>query len=1194
MKTTLLRFPVIISFFANVFLLSAHGQDVPVISEFMASNDKVLVLENGDSPDWIEIHNPGTSGIDLGGWHLTDDIDLPARWTFPAGVSLAPGAFLLVFATGEDLTDPSGALHTNFKLTDQGEYLALTNPAGEVPQDFAPAFPEQFEDVSFGFSAGREAPGYFTSPTPGEANSESVLGFVKDTRFSVKRGFFDAPFDLQITTSTPGASIYYTLDGTDPDLNSAHIDAVDQATPPSLSLDLSDTTIVRAFAAKPGHVPTNIDTQSYLFTDQVIGHPEMSTQITNNAVWGPRMRDALLEIPSISLITQEEIPNREPSIANPREIPVSIEMIFPDGREGFQANAGVERFGGQYSLFEKKALRVSFKEIYGPGKLKFHLFSDTPYGGDTAVDSFDQIILRNGSHDAIFHEGYPRPRNGAFVRNRYYFDRQLEMGHPSLRGKFVHVYLNGVYYGHYHLMERPNADHMATHYGGEEEDYDVMKGRSGISAAQGNQTAWNSMVASAGDFEAIQDYMDVDNYIDYMLLNFYGGNDHDWYPQHNWVASRKREEGSKFKFFMWDNDFLNRRQPTVNSVDNGGPGNMFNTLKNDAEFQIRMADRAQRHFFNGGMLTKERVESDFNELGSRLSSSIIPETARWGNSNSAFYTPTTFENAIDWLATGFAANRTGTVIQQMRSARVFPNTAASSFSQHGGDVPAGYPLQLIHEEGNLYYTTDGSDPRLPGGGVNPSAVLVGGPSFATVSIPAGSAWKFDDSGTDHGESWRSSGFDDSTWGEGPAPLGFGRINDTTLATTVNGTAPRKITFYCRRSFEVTEVATIVGASVNLHADGGAVVYLNGVEIVRDNMPEGPVTPTTVSTNDGNEGVFDPFKFDHTLLLEGTNLITVEVHNRSAGSSDMVFDLELSHDRLNPKAVVTIDETTKFTTRVLNGEEWSALNEATFITDESASSSNLVISEIHYHPGAEQNGDAEFIELMNISETRINLAGVTFSEGISFDFGDQDSLAPRQRIVLVFNPVAFEAAYGAEIGIAGVYTSRLANDGERITLSASDGTIIQTLRFNDKEPWPMIADGTGFSLVLVAPAAMPDPDLPQNWRSSLNPGGTPGGSDSTSYLGSTELELMQYATGESAGGVVQYPGDLAIFEHLRVHGADDATVTVEVSTDMENWTTDGVTFLSQENQANDRARIRWALPSGEGQRLFARMVVSVHP
>ena len=233
--------------------------------------------------------------------------------------------------------------------------------------------------------------------------------------------------------------------------------------------------------------------------------------------------------------------------------------------------------------------------------------------------------------------------------------------------------------------------------------------------------------------------------------------------------------------------------------------------------------------------------------------------------------------------------------------------------------------------------------------------------------------------------------------------------------------------------------------------------------------------------------------------------------------------------------------------------------------------------------------------MNISNTRISLSGVSFTEGISSKFGGRDTLAPRQRLVLVFDPIAFATTYGAGVSISGTYTSRLANDGERITLVAADGSIIQTLRYNDKAPWPTSADGTGYSLVLVAPVAQPDHEGPQNWRSSKEPGGTPGSSDSSPYLGSTDLELMQYATGETASGEIHYLDGQAILKHFRVHGADDASITGEVSSDMKNWTTSGVEFRSQENQLNDRAKIRWTLPNAAiGQPLFARIVVTLHP
>lgn len=1176
----------------------AHGQEAPIISEFMAGNDETLVLDNGESPDWIELYNPGTASVDLDGWSLSDNAGSLDKWSFPSGVSIPAGGYLLIYASGQDLRNPAEELHTNFSLSQDGEFLALVNPQGEMAQQaFTPAYPEQFTDVSFGIATGQSEPAYFTTPTPGEANNDSILGFVKDTSFSHKRGFFDEPFQLEVTSATPGASIYYTTDGSDPGPTSPSVDAPDPNSPPVLSLEVGTTTIVRAYAAKPGFQKTNTDTQSYFFLDEVISNPAMATSVTEHPVWGPQMRDALLEIPTISLVTQEAIPTQP--IMSPPEIPVSIEMIFPDGRDGFQLEAGAERFGGQYTVYDKHALRISFKEIYGKKKLKFDLFSDTPYGGDTAVESFDQILLRNGSHDSLFATNYSHSR-GVYFRNRYFFDRQLEAGHLSMRGKFVHVYLNGTYYGQHHLMERPNADFMATHLGGEEEEYDIMKGRSGIFVSQGEGTAWNFLNANRNNYEVVKDYMNIDSYIDYMLLNFYGGNDHDWYPQHNWVAGRRRVDGGKFNFFMWDNDFLIRRggnsttPSPANTTDNGGPGNMWSTLIRLPEFKTRVADRVQKHFYNGGMLTQERVQSDITELAERVSRTIIPESARWGTKAQQLYTPALFQTYVDWIVDVNAVSRTDIVLGQMRSAGFLPDTAAPEFNQNGGEIPSDFPLLITHTDGDLYYTTDGTDPRLEGGGINPTAQLV---EANTLVFPAGSSWKYDDSGSDNGSDWQNSQFDDTTWGEGPAPLGFGNITNTTVATPVNSSIPRKVTVYFRKTFEISNPDSISTGFIDLHADGGAVVYVNGNEVLRDNMPDGVITPETLSTSDGNEGVFDTFSFDGALLSEGENLITVELHNRSAGSSDMVFDLKLSYESNNRTATIPINGTQQIKARVLNEDEWSALNEAVFIGDQPASSSNLVISEIHYNPSDEQGGDSEFIELMNISDQTISLAGVSFTEGITFTFDDSATLPASQQIVLVSDPAAFEAVYGNDFPIGGVYTSRLANNGERITLAGADGIVIQSLRFNDKSPWPSVADGSGYSLTLASARSNPDPSLPQNWRTSLEIGGSPLFEDSSPLDIQSPEDLLYAVTGSEEPPVLTVTNGQLIFEHQRLHGADSATFVVEYSTDLENWSSEGLTFLDQTDTGIGSSglpgsKLRWGLPSGLGQRVFARIKATI--
>jgi len=130
----------------------ARAQDVLRISEFLAVNQTGLDDEDRDEEDWIEIHNAGTSAVSLEGWYLTDKADDPTRWKFPA-VTLGPDAYLIVFASGKDRRDPAGVLHTNFKLSGDGEYLGLVRPDGvTVASEYAPAYPLQAPDVSYGLS----------------------------------------------------------------------------------------------------------------------------------------------------------------------------------------------------------------------------------------------------------------------------------------------------------------------------------------------------------------------------------------------------------------------------------------------------------------------------------------------------------------------------------------------------------------------------------------------------------------------------------------------------------------------------------------------------------------------------------------------------------------------------------------------------------------------------------------------------------------------------------------------------------------------------------------------------------------------------------------------------------------------------------------------------------------------------------
>lgn len=180
-----------------------------IINEFMASNNSTLRDEDGEFSDWLELHNPTSQPVPLSGYSLTDKADQPRQWALPAE-TLPAGGFKIVFLSGKDRAAPAGEWHANFRLGKDGEYLALTGPAGIV-HEFAPAFPPQEDDVSYGLTGADPAyAGYLASPTPGAANDPS-LPRPAPVAFSQLSGLLGQPLSVELTCATPGASLFYRL-----------------------------------------------------------------------------------------------------------------------------------------------------------------------------------------------------------------------------------------------------------------------------------------------------------------------------------------------------------------------------------------------------------------------------------------------------------------------------------------------------------------------------------------------------------------------------------------------------------------------------------------------------------------------------------------------------------------------------------------------------------------------------------------------------------------------------------------------------------------------------------------------------------------------------------------------------------------------------------------------------------------------
>ena len=287
------------------------------LSEFMASNPGVLLHNgtipagnkrfdiDGDSPDWIELHNPDAGVASLAGWALSDDLTEPGKWVFPAGASVNAGAYMVVYASGKNAARGSGATlqyHTNFKLSPAGGVLVLNRPNGSggwIPVSQIGSATIEYPKQRMGYSYGAASPAspgtltYFLVDTPGAPNNaaSAVPEFCKDTTLDIDRGFYDAPFTLHITTLTPGATIVHTVNGSEPSAtNGIQSPAPDAATPPVATIAIPDTTLIRARAIKAGIGPSDVDTQTYLFAARVLQQngppPSMNLAAGDTLTWG--------------------------------------------------------------------------------------------------------------------------------------------------------------------------------------------------------------------------------------------------------------------------------------------------------------------------------------------------------------------------------------------------------------------------------------------------------------------------------------------------------------------------------------------------------------------------------------------------------------------------------------------------------------------------------------------------------------------------------------------------------------------------------------------------------------------------------------------------------------------------------------------------------------------------------------------
>jgi hypothetical protein len=693
-----------------------------MISEFMADNKDTLNDEDGKSSDWIEIFNPTASDVDLAGWALTDDPRHLLAWRFP-NVVLAANSYLLVFASGEDRTNVTGRLHTNFQLSDRGGFLALVDPQTNIVSSFRPAYPSQLKDVSYGrdrFSP--DVIGYFTTPTPGEPNATVGAGFSAKVEFSQNGGTFTSPFALELWTASPNAVIRFTVDGSAP---------TELSTVYSRAINITNTVQVRARSFESGLLPGPLHSESYIL---------LSANVVNFT--------SDLPVVIIHNFGAGGVPAVGSKFA-------SLSFYEPQNGQTSLTNAAV--------LSTRASLRVRGSSTAGLAKQSWAV----EFWDDFNQDKKASPLGLPEESDWVLYA--PNGFEPVLIHSPFIFQLSNQIGRYASRTRFVEVYLNTTggpitsanYNGIYVLEEKikvgkdrvdidklqPENVEAPAVTGGYAMKIDRIDPGDGGFFAAGQLIAYVdpkeqeiTLPQRAPQQQYLQNYMDefgnalfnpdpiigypayvdVDSWIDHHILNVLAFN----VDALRLSAYFYKERNGKLFFGpLWDFDRAlgstdgRDSNPRVWRSRTGDLGTDFfnypwwGDLFNDIDFWQKWIDHWQE--LRPGPFSLTNMNALIDSLANTVRREQPREQSRWGVAPRGG----SYQAEVNLMKT-WLASRVNFIDTNFLARPVFSY----------GNISPGFPLAISGPAGaTIYYTLDGTDPRDSGGGVSPAARVYRGP-----------------------------------------------------------------------------------------------------------------------------------------------------------------------------------------------------------------------------------------------------------------------------------------------------------------------------------------------------------------------------------------------------------------------------------------------------------------------------------
>jgi uncharacterized protein YozE (UPF0346 family) len=552
-----------------------------IINEVVAGN--IAIKSDPDFnkfSDYIELHNTKNSSVNIGGFYLSDDKS-PTKWKIPSNTTIPSNGYILVWADKED--KKAKALHTNFSLSLKKEKITLADKSANVVDEIS--YKKLKADVAIQIKNGEVV---YMKPTPDSVNSKSYskLELAKEPIYSLKSGFYSGSQTVSLSQEN-GAKIYYTLDGSTPTKNSTLY---------TKAIKVSKTTSIRTKSIKDGGLPSSVVTKSYIINHEDYQEllPIVSISIDPKYLFDDY--EGIYVVGKNGVQLHCESTGKRYNYANDWEKPVYIEYFNENRKKEFEFGASVSIGGECARRFPKKPLSFELGSKYGVKKLKYKLYPQKD------ANKFEDFRLRTGALAYMISD---------MLAASIVAKDTLNIDYQGF--KIVQMYMNGEYWGVYHLREKKGKDYIASNY----PDVDV-KNIDIISTdvvKRGDSKEFNLLrnfvknhdLSISSNYTQVANMIDLDNYIDYMSFMIFSGAS-DWL-KNNTRFWKEKKNGAKWRWIIDDVDsgFISWKQNRNNfdfikEKSNYFTSQLFLALVKNKNFKSNFKQRF-RELLNGAFST---------------------------------------------------------------------------------------------------------------------------------------------------------------------------------------------------------------------------------------------------------------------------------------------------------------------------------------------------------------------------------------------------------------------------------------------------------------------------------------------------------------------------------------------------------------------------------------------------------------